>query len=145
MFRLYDSATAEVRELRLRKPGEVGIYLCGPTVYGPPHLGHGRATLVYDKGTGIAMICTFGDVTDVIWWRELDLPTRAIVDANGRIKADAPAVIAEEAGQAAYAQIAGAGCAGRPAGSLAGPAPRSWCTSSTSPPTAPGCATSART
>jgi valyl-tRNA synthetase len=32
-----------------------------------------------DKGTGIAMICTFGDTTDVTWWRELDLPTRAIV------------------------------------------------------------------
>ena len=30
-----------------------------------------------DKGTGIAMICTFGDITDVTWWRELDLPTRA--------------------------------------------------------------------
>ena len=43
-----------------------------------------------DKGTGIAMICTFGDVTDVIWWRELDLPTRAIIGRNGRIAADAP-------------------------------------------------------
>ena len=30
-----------------------------------------------DKGTGIAMICTFGDLTDVTWWRELQLPTRA--------------------------------------------------------------------
>ncbi len=38
----------EVRELALREPGTVSIYLCGPTVYGPPHLGHGRATLVYD-------------------------------------------------------------------------------------------------
>ena len=38
-----------------------------------------------DKGTGIAMICTFGDVTDVIWWRELDLPTRAIIGRNGRV------------------------------------------------------------
>ena len=38
-----------------------------------------------DKGTGIAMICTFGDTTDVTWWRELDLPVRAIVDRRGRI------------------------------------------------------------
>ena len=30
-----------------------------------------------EKGTGIAMICTFGDLTDVTWWRELELPTRA--------------------------------------------------------------------
>ena len=48
MLHLYDTATREVRELRLREPGTVSIYLCGPTVYGPPHLGHGRATLVYD-------------------------------------------------------------------------------------------------
>ena len=32
-----------------------------------------------DKGSGIAMICTFGDVTDIIWWRELDLPNRTIL------------------------------------------------------------------
>ena len=48
MLHLYDTATREVRELELRDPGIVTIYLCGPTVYGPPHLGHGRATLVYD-------------------------------------------------------------------------------------------------
>jgi valyl-tRNA synthetase len=39
-----------------------------------------------DKGTGIAMICTFGDVTDIIWWRELDLPVRAVVQPNGLIR-----------------------------------------------------------
>jgi hypothetical protein len=43
MIRLYDTASLEVRELATREPGTVGIYLCGPTVYGPPHLGHGRA------------------------------------------------------------------------------------------------------
>jgi cysteinyl-tRNA synthetase len=48
MLRLFDTASREVRELALREPGAVSIYLCGPTVYGPPHLGHGRATLVYD-------------------------------------------------------------------------------------------------
>src|SRR5207237_6236673 len=32
-----------------------------------------------EKGTGVAMICTFGDVTDVIWWRELGLPVRAVI------------------------------------------------------------------
>ncbi len=48
MLHLYDTATRQVRELELREPGTVSIYLCGPTVYGPPHLGHGRATLVYD-------------------------------------------------------------------------------------------------
>jgi valyl-tRNA synthetase len=38
-----------------------------------------------EKGSGIAMICTFGDTTDVIWWRELKLPVRAIVQANGAL------------------------------------------------------------
>ncbi|WP_395243087.1 valine--tRNA ligase [Agromyces sp. MMS24-K17] len=60
-----------------------------------------------DKGTGIAMICTFGDVTDVVWWRELNLPNRAIMGFDGRILADAPEAIASEAGLAAYARLAG--------------------------------------
>jgi valyl-tRNA synthetase len=43
-----------------------------------------------EKGSGIAMICTFGDLTDVTWWRELQLPTRAIVGVDGRLLPDAP-------------------------------------------------------
>jgi valyl-tRNA synthetase len=39
-----------------------------------------------EKGTGVAMICTFGDVTDVVWWRELGLPVRAVIQANGTLK-----------------------------------------------------------
>jgi valyl-tRNA synthetase len=60
-----------------------------------------------DKGSGIAMICTFGDVTDVIWWRELDLPNRTIIGKDGRIVADAPDVIQGEKATAAYAELAG--------------------------------------
>ena len=60
-----------------------------------------------DKGSGIAMICTFGDVTDIIWWRELDLPNRTIIGKDGRVLADAPDVITTEAGLAAYAELAG--------------------------------------
>jgi valyl-tRNA synthetase len=39
-----------------------------------------------DKGSGIAMVCTFGDQTDVIWWRELQLPTRTLIGRNGRLQ-----------------------------------------------------------
>ncbi len=39
-----------------------------------------------EKGTGVAMICTFGDLTDVIWWRELGLPVRAVIQTNGALK-----------------------------------------------------------
>ncbi|MGO1539906.1 MAG: valine--tRNA ligase [Leucobacter sp.] len=60
-----------------------------------------------DKGTGIAMICTFGDVTDVVWWRELQLPTRAVLGFDGRIISEAPEAIVSDRGRDAYAQIAG--------------------------------------
>ncbi len=56
-----------------------------------------------DKGTGIAMICTFGDTTDVTWWRELNLPMRAIIGRDGRLHADAPNGVDADA----YAKIAG--------------------------------------
>ncbi|MEV8183347.1 valine--tRNA ligase [Specibacter sp. NPDC078692] len=60
-----------------------------------------------DKGSGIAMVCTFGDLTDVIWWRELQLPTRAIVGRDGRILGETPEWITTEEGRANYAAIAG--------------------------------------
>jgi valyl-tRNA synthetase len=60
-----------------------------------------------DKGSGIAMICTFGDVTDVIWWRELDLPNRAILGWDGRIVSEAPYVISDTKGKEVFAQLAG--------------------------------------
>ncbi|GLZ42337.1 valine--tRNA ligase [Actinokineospora sp. NBRC 105648] len=59
-----------------------------------------------EKGTGVAMVCTFGDMTDVIWWRELNLPTRAVLDYNGRVVAEPPADL-PAAAQESYAQLAG--------------------------------------
>ena len=60
-----------------------------------------------DKGTGIAMICTFGDTTDVTWWRELNLPTRAIIGRDGRIVATPPNGLDSPDGLSAFEQIAG--------------------------------------
>jgi valyl-tRNA synthetase len=60
-----------------------------------------------DKGSGIAMVCTFGDLTDVTWWRELRLPTRAIVGRDGRIIGETPDWITTSAGRAAFEAIAG--------------------------------------
>jgi len=65
-----------------------------------------------EKGSGIAMVCTFGDVTDVTWWRELHLPTRTIVGRNGRLQDVAwgePGWESEHADSArtAYAEIEG--------------------------------------
>ncbi|MBV7411803.1 valine--tRNA ligase [Dermabacteraceae bacterium TAE3-ERU27] len=84
--------------------------LFGTTVTSPlfevevPVLAHPLAQM--DKGAGIAMICTFGDATDVIWWRELQLPTRCVIGRDGRLLADAP-WIESEAGRARYAELAG--------------------------------------
>ncbi len=58
-----------------------------------------------EKGTGVAMICTFGDLTDVTWWRELDLPARAVIGRNGRFVTEAPEIM-DEAGAARYAEMA---------------------------------------
>ena len=85
--------------------------LFGKTVTTPlfgvevPVLSHHLAQI--DKGSGIAMICTFGDLTDVIWWRELDLPNRAIIGWDGRLLDSAPDAITSPKGLEIYAEIAG--------------------------------------
>ena len=60
-----------------------------------------------DKGTGIAMICTFGDTADVTWWRELNLPVRTVIGRDGRFAAEPPAAVESPGGRAAYARLAG--------------------------------------
>ncbi|MFB9412979.1 valine--tRNA ligase [Dactylosporangium matsuzakiense] len=56
-----------------------------------------------DKGSGLVMVCTFGDLTDVIWWRELDLPTRTVMQRNGRLGLQPPDGVDEDL----YAPVAG--------------------------------------
>jgi len=60
-----------------------------------------------EKGSGIAMICTWGDTTDVTWWRELDLPTRSLIQQSGRLSQEVPDWIESESGRAAYRQVGG--------------------------------------
>jgi valyl-tRNA synthetase len=86
-------------------------HLFGTTVTSPlfgvevPVLAHPAAEP--DKGAGIAMCCTFGDLTDVQWWRELQLPTRSVIGRDGRLVRDTPDWIADEAGRALYGELAG--------------------------------------
>ncbi|WP_250573220.1 valine--tRNA ligase [Nonomuraea sediminis] len=56
-----------------------------------------------DKGSGIAMICTFGDITDVTWWRELGLTTRPVVGWDGRLLPEPPEGVEAEP----YKELAG--------------------------------------
>jgi valyl-tRNA synthetase len=60
-----------------------------------------------DKGAGIAMCCTFGDLTDVTWWRELQLPVRTVIGRDGRLLPDTPPWLADRPGASSYAELAG--------------------------------------
>jgi valyl-tRNA synthetase len=84
--------------------------LFGTTVTSPvfgveiPVLAHHLAEP--DKGAGIAMCCTFGDLTDVHWWRELQLPVRTVIGRDGRLHRDTPEWLSGDAATA-YAELAG--------------------------------------
>jgi cysteinyl-tRNA synthetase len=101
MLRLFDTARGGIHPVEPRDPGKVSMYICGPTVYGPPHLGHGRFTLVFDvlrrylewSGIEVTYVSNITDVDDniinrannegrewtdiataceAVWWKAMD-------------------------------------------------------------------------
>ncbi len=94
MLRLHDTATGTVRPLELRNEGEVSMYVCGPTVYDLPHIGHGRANLTFDilrrylsfTGLRVHHVANVTDVDDNIIKRASEL---------GRTEADVAAEFEE--------------------------------------------------
>jgi cysteinyl-tRNA synthetase len=74
MLQLFDTAKGGVAPVELREPGKVSMYVCGPTVYGPPHLGHGRFSLVFDvlrrylewSGLDVTYVSNVTDIDDKI-------------------------------------------------------------------------------
>lgn len=70
---------------------------------------HGHHLAQPDKGTGAAMVCTFGDVTDIVWWRELrtteghHLPNMTTIGVDGRFLPTAPAIVANAEAREWYA------------------------------------------
>ncbi|MDH3295076.1 MAG: cysteine--tRNA ligase [Acidimicrobiia bacterium] len=101
MMRIYDSARQQVVPMTFRDEGKTSIYVCGPTVYGPPHIGHGRHTLTYDvlrrfliwAGYDVTFVSNITDIDDniinrandenrdwsdiavkceAVWWRAMD-------------------------------------------------------------------------
>ena len=80
MISLYDTLTGEVRPLKLREPGRVALYACGPTVYDHPHLGHARSALTYDvlrrylewRGLDVRHVANITDIDDNIINRARD-------------------------------------------------------------------------
>ncbi len=90
MLHLHDTATGSIRPLELRNEGEVSMYVCGPTVYDMPHIGHGRANLTFDilrrylsfTGLQVHHVANVTDVDDNIITRAAEL---------GRTEADVAA------------------------------------------------------
>ncbi|HVA18921.1 MAG TPA: cysteine--tRNA ligase [Solirubrobacteraceae bacterium] len=74
-IRLHDSRSGEVLPLRPREPGRVGIYACGPTVYGRIHIGNARPFVVFSlmkrflesQGMRVTLVVNVTDVNDKIY------------------------------------------------------------------------------
>lgn len=85
--------------------------LFGTTVTSPvfgvevPVVAHAAAEM--DKGSGLVMCCTFGDLTDVTWWRELQLPVRTVIGRDGRLTRETPPWLAAPQAAAAYEDLQG--------------------------------------
>ncbi|WP_205324095.1 cysteine--tRNA ligase [Glycomyces sp. YM15] len=105
-LRLYDTGTRSVLDFQPRKPGEVGVYLCGLTVQGPPHIGHLRSGISYDvlirwlrrSGYNVTYVRNVTDVDDKIFVRgeEQGRPWWSIAYANECLLSDAYAALGAE-------------------------------------------------
>jgi cysteinyl-tRNA synthetase len=102
-FRLYDTATREVRDFVPVRPGKVGIYHCGLTVQGPPHIGHIRKEVVFDvlrrwlehAGYEVTVVANVTDIDDKVLAKsaEAGVPWWALAYANERALDDAYTVL----------------------------------------------------
>ncbi len=89
-----------------RYQGLLGTIATSP-VFGVkiPVVAHPAAEM--DKGSGLVMCCTFGDLTDVQWWREFDFPVRTVIGRDGRLLEETPGWLTTPAACAAYERLAG--------------------------------------
>ncbi len=108
MLHLFDTATRTVAPFEPREPGKVSIYACGPTVYGPPHLGHGRNQVTYDllrrylawSGLDVTFVSNITDIDDKIIeranreerpWQDITAKCEAVwFDAMDRLDVQRP-------------------------------------------------------
>jgi cysteinyl-tRNA synthetase len=94
-MRLYNTLTRRVEELVPRTPGEISMYVCGPTVQGPPHFGHARASIVPDvlrrylewTGSRVRHVRNITDIEDRIITRALeeDRPAAEVAEEFSRV------------------------------------------------------------
>jgi cysteinyl-tRNA synthetase len=74
VLRVHDTASGRLVDLETREPGKVSMYVCGPTVYDVPHIGHGRFALVFDvirrylewRGFEVRYVSNITDIEDKI-------------------------------------------------------------------------------
>ena len=106
MLHLHDTATGRRWPVEADASGRVGLYVCGPTVYAPPHIGHGRLTLVYDiirrylewRGVAVHHVSNVTDIDDKII-------------KTARLEGRAPAEVAAESEAAWWAATDAMGAA----------------------------------
>ena len=102
-LRLYDTATREVRDFVPLEPGRVGIYHCGLTVQGPPHVGHIRKEVTFDvlrrwleyRGYDVTLVANVTDIDDKVLAKETEQgrPWWSIAYANERALHEAYSVL----------------------------------------------------
>ena len=102
-LRLYDTATRQVRDFTPMTPGRVGIYHCGLTVQGPPHVGHIRKEVTFDvlrrwfefTGYDVTLVANITDIDDKVLAKETEQhrPWWALAYANERALHDAYAAL----------------------------------------------------
>jgi cysteinyl-tRNA synthetase len=107
---LYDTRSRQTREFTPIEPGRVSIYVCGPTVQAPPHVGHLRAAVAFDilrrwltaSGYDVVFATNVTDIDDKIlhnaghedipWWRLAERNTRAFREAYDAVGVLPPTV-----------------------------------------------------
>jgi cysteinyl-tRNA synthetase len=107
-LQLFDSRSQSLREFKPLQNGQVGIYLCGPTVQAAPHLGHLRSALVYDQlrrwlvasGLKVSLIRNVTDIDDKVldnakaenrpWWELAFKYEQLFADSYRRLDIEAP-------------------------------------------------------
>src|SRR5262252_756681 len=101
-LRVYNTLTNQKEFFEPVKPGKVGIYLCGPTVYKPPHIGHMVGPVIFDaikrylkyKGFEVTWVVNITDVDDKLIQRVQEEGATP-ADMARRVKALAESVTAD--------------------------------------------------
>jgi cysteinyl-tRNA synthetase len=108
-LRLHDTRSRSVRDFTPLREGAVSVYVCGPTVQSPPHVGHVRSAIAFDilrrwlssTGYDVTFLRNVTDIDDKIlhnaghedipWWALATRNARAFTDAYDALNVLAPA------------------------------------------------------